>query len=296
MRTGEPRPGTLPCQRRAALRPLAFGWSNGYPFVMPPKHTPIAGPSRCEAISGIMIGHFVTRLQVEAKRAGGSLTAAEIQRFGETFLTQETARFAAVFQRSFDQCGKARELTALEQSRRNPFDRLLMKKFSHLFPARMGDDGTEDCRKAVLSRRVIPGFNLAVNKMIGPVLYEQCQRKCQGVVERAGDWEAIYADREVQALVGDVLVVVAHYFADFEKRRRWFATIVNNHLAPPDAGEVEDGWRLTDFAFHQLMHALFDDMRREMDGNPKPFRTRFGAHTVGTLAEFFRQLDLHPAL
>ncbi|TAN60893.1 MAG: hypothetical protein EPN20_13170, partial [Magnetospirillum sp.] len=167
------------------------------------------GPRCCQAVGTTMVGHFATRLEVEAGKAGGSLTAAQIRALALRFVESEQARFGGFYQRAWDDCTLVREAHLLESARRMPFDRILMRRFAHLFPPRTGDDGGT----GILSRRIIPGFNLAIDKMIGPTLYQQCQQKCEAVVDRHAlgrgdgwDWEAVYADADAKALVNDVLV------------------------------------------------------------------------------------------
>jgi hypothetical protein len=252
-----------------------------------------SGPKACQAIANTMIGHFTTRLEVEAAKNGGSLSGAAIRALAEHFLKAEGSGFLPVFRRSFDGCTVAREAKQWESARRRPFDRVLMKAFAPLFPPRQGDDGG----RGVLSRRVIPGFNLAIDKMIGPMLYEQCQRKSQAILDRhrtsAGtyDWDHIYADSETHALTTDVLVVVAHYFSNFERRRDWFLALVNSHLAPATPGAPDATWLLTEHAFAELMRALFADMRAQMVSHPQALRKRYGEHTIETVTEFFRRLE-----
>lgn len=250
------------------------------------------GPRACEAIANTMIGHFATRLEVEAGKHGGSLSADEIRALAERFLFEEAARFQSVYRRSYDNCSVTREARQWESARHHPFDRILMKRFAHLFPPRQGDDGGQ----GILSRRIIPGFNLAVDKMIGPTLHEQCQRKSQAILDRhrvgdGYDWVQVYADPETQALANDVLVVIAHYFINFDRRREWFMALVNARLAPAPAGSPEAAWTLTENGFSELMHALFADLRAQMVTKAAPVRRRYGEHTFEALEEFFKRLD-----
>lgn len=253
---------------------------------------PATGPKACEAIANTMIGHFATRLEVEAARAGGSLSAAAIRALAERFMAEEAGRFRPALQRSWDACSMAREARQWESARRNPFDRILAKPFAHLFPPRQGDDGGQ----GVLSRRMLPGFHLAVDKMIGPALFEQCQRKSQGILERhrqsggGYDWHAIHADAETHALTSDVLVVVAHYFGNFERRRDWFMALVNSHLAPATADALEAHWQLTGHGFAELMRALFADLAARLRVEGDVLRQRYGEQTVETVEAFFRRL------
>lgn len=251
-----------------------------------------AGPKSCEAIANTMIGHFVTRLEVEATRQGG-LTAQDIRLLAEQFMAGDMARFQSTFRRSYDTCTTLREARQWESTRRRPFDRVLMKSFAHLFPARQGDDGGQ----GLLSRRVIPGFNLAIDKMIGPALYEQCQAKSQAILDRhrtsngTQDWQAVHADPETHALTNDVLVVVAHYFAHFERRRDWFLSLVNSHLGRAQADSADAHWQLTEHGFAELMRALFADLRAALVSAPATLRKRYGDHTVDTVEAFLRRLE-----
>ncbi|MCR6630805.1 MAG: hypothetical protein NVV74_12565 [Magnetospirillum sp.] len=254
---------------------------------------PPAGPKACEAIANTMIGHFATRLEVEARKHGGQLSAEAIRDLAERFMAEEALRFRPALQRSWDACTRARETKQWESARRHPFDRILAKPFAHLFPPRQGDDGAA----GMLSRRLLPGFHLAVDKMIGPALFEQCQRKSQAILERhrlsggGYDWAGVHADAETHALSSDVLVVVAHYFANFDRRREWFVNLVNSNLTPVPATSPEAHWQLTETGFAELMRALFADLHARLTGDRAALCRRYGEQTVETVEAFFRRLD-----
>ena len=257
----------------------------------PSKPAAEAPYAPCLSIAGTMIGHFTTRLEVEAGKAGGSLSAEAIRAIAERFLAEEHGRFTATFQRSWDDCTAQRDQRQWDAARRRPFDRILTKRFAHLFPARQDDDGN-----ALLSRRMLPGFHLTVDKMIGPALYQQCQRKSQAILDRhcrGGriDWDSVHADSEARALADDVLAVVAHAFADFDHRRRWFVDLVNSNLAPPSGGTADALWQLTDHGFAELMRALFAGLRATLAASPETVRRRYGEATAETLRDFLGRLD-----
>lgn len=225
-----------------------------------------------------MIGHFVTRLEVEAVKAGGSLTAPQIRTLARRFVESEQDRFAAYFRRAWEACGHEREALQWDGARDQPFERILMGRFAHLFPARGGDDGGGNR----LSRRMIPGFHLAVDKMIGPTLFEQCRIRSAAILERhvrpggGHDWRAVHADAEARLLVDDVAMVVAHRFTDFERRRAWFVDLVNARLAPARRGAPDDHWRLSDSAFADLMRALLAETASRIRRDPAPAAARWG--------------------
>ncbi len=267
----------------------------------PPEPAADAAYAPCVAIAGAMIGHFATRLEVEAGKAGGSLSAGAIRAIAERFLAEEHGRFTATFQRSWDHCSALREQRQWEGARRRPFDRILTKRFAHLFPPRHdGAHHSDGGRMAVLSRRMLPGFHLAVDKMIGPALYQQCQRKSQAILDRHHrengriDWDSVHADAEARALADDVLAVVAHSFADFDHRRRWFIDLVNSNLGPPAGGSADALWQLTDHGFAELMLALFAGLRAAHAATPAAVHQRYGDATAAMLDDFFRRLDGPP--
>ncbi|WP_245651072.1 hypothetical protein [Paramagnetospirillum marisnigri] len=240
-----------------------------------------------------MVGHFVTRLEVEAGKAGGSLSAAQIRALAQRFVAAEQSRFKGYYQRAFDECTIAREALLLESARKMPFDRILIRRFAHLFPARTGDDGGS----GIMSRRIIPGFNLAIGKMIGPALYQQCDQTCEAILSRhtapdgSLDWAAIYADPQAKALVNEALVVVAGTFSSFDKRRIWFSDMVNANLTPVRRGASDESFRLGESGFAALMRALFADLAAALRANPAGARAKWGDATVTALAEFLRRLE-----
>ena len=254
---------------------------------------PRAGTACCEDIAATMIGHFATRLELEANKAGGALDATAIRALAERFIAEEHPRFGPVFQRAFDQCSQVRDLHRWEASRGHPFDRILTKRFAHLLLARPGDDGG----LGLLSRRMMPGLSLALDKMIGPAVYQQCQNKSRDILDRhrlpggGYAWEAIYHDAEAAALVTDVLVLVARCFGQFAHRRAWFIELVNNHLAPPSGDALDSHWRLSDYGFAEMMRAMFADLKKTLEHKPDSVRKRYGEATVAALTAFLRDLD-----
>lgn len=240
-----------------------------------------------------MVGHFATRLEVEAAKAGGSLTATQIRAVAQHFVDSEQARFRAYYQRAWDDCTRAREALRWEGARDQPFERIVMRRFAHLFPPRSGDDGGE----GILSRRMIPGFHMAIDKMIGPTLFEQCTRRCATILERhpreggGHDWRAIHADPEAGMLADEVLMVVAHTFSDFRKRRAWFMDLVNSRLTPARAGARDEYWQLDETAFAALMRALFADLGSRVHADPAGIRARWGDAAHDALCRFILHLE-----
>lgn len=245
-------------------------------------------------MSQITVRELMAALEPVAARNGGSVSLTEVEIEARRLLSSATME--EIYARCQAAARQAYVTLMWEQVRSRPFDRILAKRFAHLFPARVGDDGTRS--GGMLSRRMLPGFTAAVTKMIGPDLYEQCQHKAQAIVERHRrrdetiDWEAIYRDPVGRALVSDVLVVIAHYFDAFEKRREWFITVVNNNLAAPRPGSGDATWELGEAGFRAMMQALFAELRAEIerDGG-ESLRERYGPQTLADVRDFLQRLD-----
>ncbi|MBI3445501.1 MAG: hypothetical protein HY055_09090 [Magnetospirillum sp.] len=266
------------------------------PSRRPPSPDPAPAESAtqcCQSVGATMIGHFATRLEVEANKAGGSLNVAQIRALAQHFVEAEQSRFKAYYRRAWDECSQSRETLQWESARSKPFDRILMRRFAHLFPPRTGDDGGA----GILSRRMIPGFHMAIDKMIGPTLYQQCQTQCEIILARHAlpgggwNWSAVHADADASALINDILVVIARTFAAFDKRRAWFLEMVNSHLAPARHGARDEYWQLSESAFSALMHALFADLNAKTKSNQPMINQRWGSAAQQALAQFFSHLD-----
>lgn len=261
----------------------------------PPNQNPpaAAGPQCCRTVGSTMIGHFATRLEVEAAKAGGSLTAIQIRAVAQHFIEAEQSRFKAFYQRAWDDCTREREALRWEGERDQPFERILMRRFAHLFPPRSGDEGGE----GILSRRMIPGFHMAMDKIIGPTLFEECRRRSAALVERHTtatghhDWRAVHADPDAVRLIDDVLMVVAQSFTDFRKRRAWFMDLVNTRLSPAKGGARDEHWRLGESAFAALMRALFADLGARAHADPAEIKGLWGEAAHDALCRFILQLE-----
>lgn len=165
---------------------------------------------------------------------------------------------------------KARHRTHDIQARENFFGRLLVRRFAHLF---IEDDGSLPVDK-VISRRILPGFFVAVDMMLGPELVEDYQRRCREIVKRLGgdtggnvSWEDYYSDQEAVKLVLDAQIKMALHFREIEKRIVWLTTLINNHVGAASHRPSAQLIRSQETAI--LLSYLFSDLAKvlsEEDG------------------------------
>ncbi|MGB0671048.1 MAG: hypothetical protein ACPGNT_06090 [Rhodospirillales bacterium] len=158
-----------------------------------------------------------------------------------------------------------------DKVRQFPFDRVIVKTFSHLF----ADEATIARGGAALSRRLLPGFFMALGMMVGPEVLEEYQEKSRRTVQRLKDrldddfnWNAVYSDPNVTPLILDAQVKMALHFEDLAKRRHWFIELVNANLAKADPnrgeGKFSAAWVMTPPSFHALMDGLFADLAKQL--------------------------------
>lgn len=253
--------------------------------------------SQSQALAETVTSSFLDRLTQEAKRKGGTLTIKDLEGMNQEF--QEKAKaLQAVFEKSFDEYVRARERSTFEQARQFPFDRVIVKSFSHLFADDKGLLEADD----TISRRILPGFFMALTMMLGPDLIEVYQEKCRKVVARIKkknsgqlEWEAVYGDGEAKEVVLDAQVAIALNFKDMEKRGEWFIEIINNHLAPlgSERNPDEASWTFTPMAFKRFIGSLLSDLNGEIstEGGRMRICKRHGVEVCVDLAEIIKQFE-----
>ncbi len=254
-----------------------------------------SGPQACVSIAHISIDLLAKELIACAQR-NGALSEAQLTAVINSFQERKAEDYADMYAQQYELCQRLWEAAQWQKARRSPFDRIIVKRFSHLFPARTGDDGQGATGN--VSRRIIPGFIAAITKMIGPQLYEQCHKKCLAVLDRhqdesttLPDWQAAYTDPDIRQLTNDILMVVSHYFSHFSKRRDWFMMIVNSNLAPAAETDDDRNWQLTAPVFKEIMLALFEELRTSLNTDSTRMRQAYGDDAVENLGEFLKRLE-----
>jgi|GEM_PF-6925534 ActR/RegA family two-component response regulator len=173
------------------------------------------------------------------------------------------------------------------QIRENFFGRLLVRRFSGLFIENECDSGTEK----ILSRRVLPGFFVAVDMMLGPERVEEYQKRCQDIVNRLsnGDrtrlsWDDYYDDPEAVKLALDAQIKMALHFREIDKRIIWLTTLINNHVGSIAHRPAEQA--ITPRDTITLLSFLFADLTAILsnEGGRRFIFRQYGQDTFARLA------------
>jgi hypothetical protein len=130
---------------------------------------------------------------------------------------------------------------------RDPFTRALVQPFAHLFDTAPNQSLAE----GALSRRMLPGFFIALRLMVGGERYEHAQAVCESTLVKNRTspddlgslkfWDDLYADEAVAEVVADIYSHALLRLTLYEKRKNWFIRMVNSQLSAIDAmTEQED--------------------------------------------------------
>lgn len=231
----------------------------------------------------LLIMDFVRTLELEATR-DGRLPVARVRSLAESFLDD----YRRVSGTPVEHCLALHEALRWDERRRHPFERLLIRRFAHLLPKREGDEGVRE--GAVLSRRLIPGFMVAVTKMIGLDHYEACEEAVRQAVDamRAEspapvDWSRLAARPEIVDLTDSALADMAPYFADLDKRLEWLTAVVNGHLGAPPPEDGDTLWIMDRDKALALVRALYGDTRRRLRDAPAALEAAVGSDGLRAL-------------
>ncbi|OHC74794.1 MAG: hypothetical protein A3G18_10130 [Rhodospirillales bacterium RIFCSPLOWO2_12_FULL_58_28] len=263
-----------------------------------PAHKKAMTPAaQSRALAETVTASFLDRLKSEATRRGGYLTIQDIDELGEEF-AKKTEALKAVFEKSFEEYVQTRERASMNLSRDYPFDRLFVSKFARLFK----DDNELLQDDDTISRRILPGFFMAVNIMLGVESVDRLQKNTGAVVKRLSkgrelefDWYEVYGDKEGKELILDALVGMALYFENIKKRTIWFIAMINDNIRPFEEGSNPDlrAWTFTEVAFKKLLKALFSDLKEAIsnEAGRLMISKRYSVDTCVTLAEILKHFD-----
>jgi hypothetical protein len=257
------------------------------------KKKPPSPKHASKVVAKTMVGSMVDRMRAEAQRKG-SLSVADLDAMQADF-DKQAEQLGQALEKSFDNFVEAKERTEWGMKRDLPFDRVIVKSFSELF---LDEDYSRFDR---VSRRMLPGFFMALNMMLGEEQVEEYQEHSRLIVARLRDaqgddfeWDTVYVEPEAKALMLDAAVIIATFFKDYDRRSQWFMELINGHLGSLEGAPKEEaGWEMTPAAFNRFLGHLFKDLRKELstDTGKLHITKRHGADTCADIFEILQAID-----
>ncbi len=254
----------------------------------------------CEKLAHTTLDLYVDYLQRALKTNPGlQLDSQELAFQTRQFKKEEKDRYLNRTQKVAEEWLDDFSLEQRGEARKRAFERILVKRFSHLFPPH---EALDDDRAA--SRRLLPGLFIAFEQLAGSEFVQQChvagRNILKNVREEQGEdfnWNDFYKDPAINDLVDDLMAVVAWSFRDVDRRIQWLLNIINFNLAPPEdypfEGEGIEKWTLKKTGLVEILRALFSDFRDKL-ANQDSYREmeqRYGQKASAAIRSLIESLD-----
>ena len=222
---------------------------------------------RARALTEAVVYAFTEKLKSEITKHGGFLGLRHMDAIEAEFHAK-AKKLSAAFALAFEDAAREQEELRWFSIKRPAFDRLIVRRFEHLFMHRDADGHVH----GAISRRLLPGFFLTLNMMLGPEAMTEYQRRSDAVVDRVMkgqvpiDWDLVDQDADIHDVLLDSQYAIAHHFEDVQRRFAWFIQIANAHMAPatnPDSFDAT--WELGHRSLHVLVNSLMGDLRKAVN-------------------------------
>ena len=225
----------------------------------------------CENIAGTVHDLFVDQLLVEANLSDeGVLDALRIAELARDFKGESKDKYLRQIRKIAEDWLTDIERDHWNQARKRPFERILVHRFSHLFPPTESLDDP-----SAVSRRALPGLLHAFKLMAGTEFLGQCQDAGRAIFKTLKDehggelgWNAFYEAQGANDLVDDLLVIIAWGFRDPGERLAWLRDLINRNLSPPEdyafEGDDVDSWTLSEAGLVEILRGLFLEFKNKL--------------------------------
>ena len=251
----------------------------------------------CENIASTVLDLFVDELLVEANLSDdGVLNALRISELARDFKGGNKDKYLRQIRKIAEDWLTGIERDHWHQARKKPFDRILVHRFSHLFPPTESLDDP-----SAVSRRALLGLMHAFEMMAGAEFLGQCQEAGRAIFKSLKDehggelsWKDFYESQGANDLVDDLLVIIAWGFKNSGERLKWLRDLINFNLSPPEdyafEGDAVDKWTLAEEGLLEVLRGLFLEFKNKLADaeSARLIQTRYGqkAHkTIETLID-----------
>ncbi len=258
------------------------------------------GSGQCKKVALSIVDDFTAQLIAAIESAPQGMSVSDIRAFVETYRTEYIHEHDAEFKTHFQSC-----LTRCEQvvfdpaSRREPFKRVLTSRFVDLFPPL---NGLDDSRTYV-SRRMLQGLFLALEKMVGDVALERGHITCKNLVEllKATEqgfvWEDLFQNEQAQGAVDDLLMALLPHFSNPMKRINWMVNLINNDLSDPKEfafeGPANQDWQIDERDVVRVLRRVFRHLKQQLvdKQHAMAMAAKYGTQQTRALLALVNTLD-----
>ncbi|MTI09257.1 hypothetical protein [Curvivirga aplysinae] len=254
------------------------------------------GPDRLGQVMDQLLDLFAERVIGPNSSENDTIDISEIHAALTAFKSRADIEIQTLITQGWENLSKASEEVYWARMRTHPLERLMVRNFAHL----LAPYGESPIQNVSLSRRIIPAFMGVLSRMVGPELMATYQKRAKELVERQKeisgdvfDWTTLYDTPSAQAIINDILIYIAQYFADVEQRRIWMVDFFNRTM-PKAKNEAEENWHFDDVTFIQFITALYANLFAEME-IPQSFeelQKRYGQYNIDTLKRMHQAIQI----
>jgi uncharacterized protein YbgA (DUF1722 family) len=257
------------------------------------------GSALCQQLVGSVLDDYTQQLIDIVEKSTHGLSVNDIHDFLAQYKTQAIVNDQSTFKEHFQRCLNRREQEVFDPNRRQPFKRVLTMRFVDLFPP----EGALDDSGTYVSRRLLPGLFLALEKMVGSDPFDKGFKACLDVLDVITDdngvviWEDLYTHPAALKAVDDLLMRLVEHFDNPMKRITWMLNIINNDLADPHEfdfeGAVNQNWQLDDHGLINVLRHLFRNLRHRLKDKEHAgeITKKYGEGAARQLVALIKTLD-----
>lgn len=255
-----------------------------------------AGPIKLAEIIEQAYAILDARLRDHASDHDGAIQVRDLTAIRQTVTPEHNPALAALVTDAWSAMADLHEQQFWAKQRKFPLERLIVHRFDGVLAPR----GTPAVQRETLSRRCIPAFLYALLQMVGEELFEDYSTRCHALIDEAKetegetvDWESLYVNPSARVLVTDILVFIARYFDDMQKRRQWMMDVFERAM-PPDMDGRESGWKFGPVEFHLLFEALYKDLAETLADKTtrESLKKRYGVPNLRVVIQLLENLKI----
>ncbi|WP_420546975.1 hypothetical protein [Curvivirga sp.] len=254
------------------------------------------GPDHLGQVMDQLLDLFAERVIGPNSSNSDTINISDIHAALSAFKSRTDLEIQTLLTQGWENLSKASEEVYWARMRTHPLERLMVRNFAHL----LAPYGEAPVQNISLSRRIIPAFTGVLSRMIGPELMTTYQTRAQELVDRQKeisgdvfDWTTLYDTPSAQAIINDILIYIAQYFADIEQRRIWMVDFFNRTMPKPQ-NDAEENWHFDDVTFIQLVMALYANLFAEMEipQSVEELKRRYGQYNLDSLKRMHQALQI----
>lgn len=266
---------------------------------IPPDEDEKSGSTLCQEMALTVLDDYTERLINLIETSAEGVTVSDIRGFLSDYKTNSVYADQEPYKLHFQRCINRYEREVFDPNRRYPFKRALTHRISAMFAT----EGELSETGPYVSRRLLPGLFITLEKMVGIETFDYGNDVCTELMSTMGHgepdfvWEDLYGDAKANQAINDLLMALIPHFANPMRRMTWMMTLINSELAPADEylfeGPAVHDWQLDEAGLIRVLRLLFKDLKKQLKDKESvaALSERYGNEQARGLLALVRTLD-----